>query len=101
MEFYKEGKILGLTAGERLDLGSSQHNHKAALIFWDGSGAKLEFYTKGTVSLGVTFGTGSFDYTGSGTVLTMGAFYKAIIPVRLASITPDTIGSVGRVILLN
>jgi len=97
MEFYKEGKILGLTAGQRLDLGASVHNHKGALLFWNGTGAKLEFYTQGTVSLGVTYGTGAVNYT-------TGAQYsiiQSLIPVRLAGVTPDTIGTTGRIILLN
>jgi hypothetical protein len=66
---------------------------------WDGTGAKIEFYTKGAVSLGVTYGTGNADYTTGNNIPS--SLYKSIIPVRLAGVTPDTVGTKGRLILLN
>lgn len=92
MEFYKEGKVLGITANTKLDLGASQFNHKAAIVLSDAS-CKLEFYTKGTISSGITLGAG-------GSVFATSLFTNALIPVRLASVTPDTGGN-GKIILFN
>lgn len=93
MEFYKEGKVLGITANTRLDLGASQFNHKAAIILQISGNAKLEFYTKGTVSGGVTLAAGGDAISGTG-------FTNSLIPVRLASVTPDVSGT-GKIILFN
>ena len=80
-----------MTANVRLDLGGSQFNHKAAMVLSDVD-CKLEFYTKGTVSGGITFGAGSL-------VPTTNVFTNALIPVRIAAITPAS-GN-GRIILFN
>ena len=92
MEFYKEGKVLPITANVRLDLGAAQFNHKAAMILSDAN-CKLEFYTKGTVSDGITFGAG-------GSIFTSNTFTSALIPARLAAVTPAT-GGTGKIILFN
>ena len=92
MEFYKEGKVLGITANTRLDLGAAQFNHKAAMILSNAE-CKVEFYTKGAVSAGVTLGIGS---TSPGT----NVFTNALIPARLAAVTPTTGGN-GQIILFN
>ena len=93
MEFYKEGKVLGITANTRLDLGGSSLNHKAAIILQAGGNAKLEFYTKGAVSGGITLAA-------AGDVISGAAFTNALIPVRLAGVTPDATGT-GKIILFN
>ena len=92
MEFYKEGKVLGITANTRLDLGAAEYNHKAAMILSDAP-CKVEFYTKGAVSGGVTLGTGA-------TSPTTNVFTNALIPVRLAAVRPTTGGN-GQIILFN
>jgi hypothetical protein len=92
MEFYKEGIVLGITANTRLDLGGAQFNHKAAIVLSD-AGCKLEFYTKGAVSAGITFGAGQL-------YLSTSAFTNALIPTRLAAVTPET-GGTGKIILFN
>lgn len=92
MEFYKEGKVLGITANTRLDLGLAQYNHKAAMILSDAQ-CKLEFYTKGAVSGGITLGIG-------GSNILTNQFTNAIIPARLAAVTPATGGN-GQIILFN
>jgi hypothetical protein len=92
MEFYKEGQVLGITANTRLNLGAAQFNHKAAIVMSDGN-CKLEFYTKGAVSAGITFGAGQLNPPTS-------AFTNALIPVRLAAVTPST-GGDGKIILFN
>lgn len=92
MEFYKEGRVLGITANTRLDLGASQFNHKAAMVLSDAD-CKLEFYTKGAISGGITFGAG-----GQNPVTNV--FTNALIPVRLAAVTPTT-GGTGKIILFN
>lgn len=92
MEFYKEGRVLGITANTRLDLGSAQFNHKAAMVLSDAS-CKLEFYTKGAVSAGITFGAGTQNPSTS-------SFTNALIPARLAAVTPET-GGTGKIILFN
>jgi hypothetical protein len=93
MEFYKEGRVLGITASTRLDLGAAQFNHKAAVILQASGNAKLEFYTKGTVSGGVTMAA-------SGDTIQGTAFTNSLIPVRLAAVTPDNSGT-GKIILFN
>lgn len=93
MEFYKEGRVLGITANTRLDLGAAQFNHKAAIILQAGASAKLEFYSKGAVSGGVTMAAGGDAISGN-------AFTNYLIPVRLAAVTPDT-GGTGKIILFN
>ena len=93
MEFYKEGRVLGITANTRLDLGAAQFNHKAAIILQTSGNAKLEFYTKGTVSGGVTMAA-------SGDTIQGTAFTNSLIPVRLAAVTPDNSGT-GKIILFN
>ena len=93
MEFYKEGRVLGITANTRLDLGAAQFNHKAAMILQIGGNAKLEFYTKGTVSAGITMAA-------AGEAISGAAFTNGLIPVRLAGVTPDT-GGTGKIILFN
>jgi hypothetical protein len=93
MEFYKEGRVLGITANTRLDLGAAQFNHKAAIILQISGNAKLEFYTKGTVSGGVTMAA-------SGDTIQGTAFTNSLIPVRLAAVTPDNSGT-GKIILFN
>jgi hypothetical protein len=93
MEFYKEGKVLGITANTRLDLGTAQFNHKAAVILQAGGSAKLEFYTKGTLSGGITLAAGGDALSGIG-------FTNQLIPVRLAGVTPST-GGTGKIILFN
>jgi hypothetical protein len=93
MEFYKEGRVLGITANTRLDLGAAQFNHKAAVILQISGSAKLEFYTKGTVSGGVTMAA-------SGDTIQGTAFTNSLIPVRLAAVTPDNSGT-GKIILFN
>ena len=55
--------------------------------------AKLEFYTKGTVSGGVTMAAGGDAISGIG-------FTNSLIPVRLAAVTPDASGT-GKIILFN
>jgi hypothetical protein len=92
MEFYKEGQVLGITANTRLDLGAAQFNHKAAIVLSDAS-CKLQFYTKGAVSAGITFGAGTV-------FLSTSAFTNSLIPTRLAAVTPDT-GGTGKIILFN
>ena len=92
MEFYKEGKVLGITANTRLDLGTAQYNHKAAMILSDAA-CKVEFYTKGAVSAGVTLGAGSIQPVTN-------LFTNALIPARLAAVTPDVSGT-GKIILFN
>jgi hypothetical protein len=97
MEFYREGKVLGLTANTRLDLGSSALKHKAAMILCDVD-CKLEFYSQNAVSLGVTYST---DATYSSAPPTS-AFTNGIIPVRLAGVTPATGASAtSKIILFN
>ena len=91
MEFYKEGQVIGLTANTRLDLGPGQFNHKAVMVLTDVD-CKLEFYTKGTVSGGITFGAG-------GLIPTTNVFTNALIPVRVAAVTPAA-GN-GKIILFN
>lgn len=91
MEFYKEGKVLPTTANTRLDLGGSQFNHKAAMVLSDGD-CKLEFYTKGAISGGVTFAAGGL------VSVPTSSFTNAIIPARLAAVTTV---STGQVILFN
>ena len=93
MEFYKEGRVLGITANTRLDLGAAQFNHKAAIILQASGNATLQFYTKGTVSAGMTLGAGGDTILGTG-------FTNSLIPVRLASVTPDTSGT-GKIVLFN
>lgn len=94
MEFYKEGKVLGLTANTRLDLGSASLNHKGAMILCDAQ-CKLEYYTKGAVSAGVTFLCNAVN------IDTM-AFSNALIPVRLAAVTPaGGASATSRIILFN
>lgn len=92
MEFYKEGQILGITANTRLDLGAAQFKHKAVMILSDAD-CKLEFYTKGAISGGITFGAG-----GQNPITNV--FTNALIPVRLAGVTPNT-GGTGKIILFN
>ena len=92
MEFYKEGRVLGITANTRLDLGAAQYNHKAAMILSEAE-CKLEFYTKGAVSAGVTFGP-------AGLTPLNNVFTNALIPARLAAVTPSTGGN-GQIILFN
>lgn len=93
MEFYKEGRVLGITANTRLDLGAAQFNHKAAIILQVNGNAKLEFYTKGTISGGITLAAGGDTISGT-------AFTNGLIPARLASVTPDAAGT-GKIILFN
>ena len=84
MEFYRVGKLIGLTANQRLDLSSSGYNHKGAIISGDGSQqVKIEFFTKGTTSQGITLVANAID----GTVFT-----NAIIPARLAATTANASG---------
>jgi hypothetical protein len=92
MEFYKEGRVLGITANTRLDLGAAQFNHKAVMVLSDAD-CKLEFYTKGAVSAGITFGAG-------GQTPITNVFTNALIPVRVAAVTPTT-GGTGKIILFN
>ena len=92
MEFYREGKVLGITANTRLDLGSAEYGHKAAMILCSEL-CKVEFYTKGKLSDGVTFGAGSINPNTN-------VFTNALMPVRLAAVTPDT-GGDGHIILFN
>jgi hypothetical protein len=81
MEFYKTGKILGLTANQRLDLSSAVYNHKGAVIIGDGSQlVKLDFYHNGAVSSGITLAAGAINTN---------EVTNAFIPVRLAGVTPD------------
>jgi hypothetical protein len=93
MEFYKEGRVLGITASTRLDLGTASLNHKAAMILQAVGTAKLEFYTKGTVSGGVTMAAGGDTISGA-------AFTNGLIPVRLSAVTPSA-GGTGKIILFN
>jgi hypothetical protein len=93
MEFYKEGRVLGITANTRLDLGAASFNHKAAIILQAGGNAKLEFYTKGAISGGITMAAGGVEINGN-------AFTNYLIPVRLAGVTPDASGT-GKIILFN
>ena len=93
MEFYKEGRVLGITANTRLDLGAAQFNHKAAIILQASGNATLQFYTKGTVSAGMTLAGVGDSILGTG-------FTNSLIPVRLASVTPDVSGT-GKIILFN
>jgi len=53
----------------------------------------LEFYTKGTVSGGMTL-------SGAGDTILGTGFTNSLIPVRLASVTPDASGT-GKIILFN
>lgn len=92
MEFYKEGRVLGITANTRLDLGTAQYNHKAAMVLTDAE-CKLEFYTKGAVSSGVTFAAGGLTPSTS-------VFTTLLIPARVAAVTPSTAGN-GKIILFN
>ena len=84
MEFYKEGKVITLTANTRLDLSSAAYNHKGAVINGDGiAQVKLEFYSKGAVSQGITMIADAVTPTN---------FTNSLIPVRLAGVTPNAAG---------
>lgn len=94
MEFYKEGKVLGLTANTRLNLGAAEYNHKAAFVLCDVA-CKLEFYTKGAVSSGITLNSIS-------TTPDTFNFSTGLIPARLAAITPTTGAAAdSKIILFN
>lgn len=84
MEFYKEGKRIGLTAGQRFVFNDAQYNHKGVIVEGDGVAAlKFEFWTKGEFSQGTTFIAG---------VASTSSFTNNLIPVRLAAVTSDTTG---------
>ena len=87
MEYYKNVKKLGITAGETLDLGGSEFNHKGAIIVTT-SGSNLvniKGYSKNVVDpLGLTYNcqnTSSLDV-------------KSIIPLRIAKVTPAFNGNI-------
>jgi hypothetical protein len=86
MEFYKEGRVIGLTANTRLDLSGGSYNHKGAVISGDSiAQVKIEFYSKGAVSQGITMIAGTVSPTN---------FTNSLIPVRLAGVTPNAAGVV-------
>jgi hypothetical protein len=54
MEFYKEGKVLTLSANQTLDLSSATYNHKAVYLIAKsvasntaGVNLNVKYYTKG------------------------------------------------------
>jgi hypothetical protein len=91
MEFYKVGKVLGLTANQRLDLSPALYNHKGAFITGNGGqNVKLEFYANNTVSGGITLEAGG---------ILSNQITNAVIPVRLAAVTANASGA--QIVLLN
>ena len=100
MEFYKQGKVLTINAGDTLDLGAAEYNHKAAIITTlnpTSSGlVGIKFYTKGKKSIEVDF----MPSSASGGEFPVTAFTNSLIPVRLAQIhNKDTFAF--KVILFN
>lgn len=84
MEFYKAGKVLGLTADQRLNLSSALYNHKAAIIIGDQAQyVKLEFYANNAVSGGITLQANGINTN---------AITNSIIPARLAAVTSTNTG---------
>jgi len=84
MEFYKEIKILGLTASQTLDLGASSYNHKGIIVVGP-TQINIKGYSKGSLDvLGITFGIPGI----------LGFDLKSIIPIRIGQITPDADGTI-------
>jgi hypothetical protein len=109
MEFYKEGKILGLTGSTRLDLNGSGTNHKGILIsrIAVNGPVKLYFNSKGNVG-GLTYAfvcTCDMPNNIAGTVIgTQEVILDNMLPFRLAAVEPTTgltTTTVGKVILFN
>lgn len=89
MEYYKEVKTVGLTAGETLNLSSATYNHKAFAVTSTLSGIPMEFaayfYSKGNIdSTGITLVSNFVEYSFS---------LKTIVPIRLAKIVPGDNGT--------
>jgi hypothetical protein len=90
MEFYKEGKVITLSANQTLDLSSPVYNHKAVYLIAKsaasntaGSVLNIKFYTKGAKSS--TLQTTGVPCVVGGTASTA-TFTNCLIPVRLAEI---------------
>jgi hypothetical protein len=94
MEFYKEGKVLTLSANQTLDLSSATYNHKAVYLIAKsvasntaGVNLNVKYYTKGAKSSVVIF-SGIPDVINETAITT--TFTNSLIPVRLAEISSFT-----------
>jgi hypothetical protein len=83
MEYYKEVKTVGLTAGQTLNLSSATYNHKAFAVAEDGGIFTAYFYSKGNIDpTGLTFNDPVTAFS-----------LKTIVPIRLAKIVPEGNGT--------
>jgi hypothetical protein len=92
MDYYKQIKIHGLTANTRLTLIDAANKHKGFMIQGADVDLKLEFVSGGTFSQGITVGGGGDP--------TSGGLYNAVVPIRLAAVTPAASLSAGAKIVL-
>jgi len=89
MEFYKEGKVIRITNGQTVDLGSGFYNHKGANIVEiteNGAGsvgatAGVWFYNKGALSNKTIY-----PLTDQSSIAGPTIFTNLLIPARLAKI---------------
>ena len=105
MDFYKEGKVFGITGGQRLDMSGATFNHKGLILLSPDTASlqslSLKFGSIGGKSSSVdNIAINSSSTIGSGDMTTAN-FANAIIPARVLEIKGNASSGTITVVLLN